>query len=32
LCVGERGLVGGDSKGEGRFGSWVPSFSEAGWS
>jgi hypothetical protein len=32
LCVGERGLVGGDSKGEVSCGSWVASFSGAGWS
>lgn len=32
LCVGERGLVGGDSKGEASWGSRAPIFSVAGWS
>jgi hypothetical protein len=32
LCVGERGLVGGDSKGDVSCGSCVPSFSDVGWS
>jgi hypothetical protein len=32
LCVGERGLVGGDSNGEVRCGMCVPSFRDVGWS